>query len=135
MPKRSRYTLAFKLKVLKSYDQHKSINKVSKEFKVDRRMIRNWLTKRNVMKNARAISSRLRLQRKARPGFPELERRLVEWIDQCRSQGYIVDGNLIKQNALQCARQLGIPNFDPLDGEFSPSNGSARFGMRWTISF
>lgn len=116
MPKRSRFSLAFKLKVLKAYDTTKSFNKVSKDFKIDRRIIREWMKQRSKMKETRGISSRMRLQSRLRPGFPDLEKRVADWIREMRQKGYIIDGNLIKTHALHYANEMGINNFRCSDG-------------------
>lgn len=116
MPKRSRYTLAYKLKVLKAYDEKKSFNKISKSFKIDRRTIRGWMKQRTKLKNSKCISSRMRLHSKPKPGYPDLERNVAVWIREMREKGYIIDGTLIRTQALHQAHQMGITSFRCSDG-------------------
>ena len=62
--KHRKYTIEFKLKVLKLLDNNVSIHKISDKLKIDRKNIRDWRDKRVALNNVQNKDKAFRCNRK-----------------------------------------------------------------------
>ena len=83
--KRKSYTIRFKSQVLKKLEENgRNISQTSRDFKIDRKIIRCWLSQRDLIVNsvrnrATKISSCHNIQG-GKAQYPELEDAIMEFI-------------------------------------------------------
>ena len=103
--KRKSYTIRFKSQVLKKLEENGgNISQTSRDFKIDRKIIRCWLSQRDlivdsVRNRAINISSRRNI-RGGKAQYPELEDAIMEFIRDERKFGRSVNGKMIQRKAL-----------------------------------
>jgi biotin operon repressor len=85
--KHRKYTIEFKLKVLKLLDNNVSIHKISDKLNIDRKIIRDWRDKRVALNNVQHKDKAFRCNRKTGPKknfTDEEEFEISNWIIDCR---------------------------------------------------
>ena len=103
--KRKSYTIRFKSQVLKKLEENGgNISQTSRDFNIDRKIIRRWLSQRDlivdsVRNRAINISSRRNI-RGGKAQYPELEDAIMEFIRDERKFGRSVNGKMIQRKAL-----------------------------------
>ena len=114
-PSRHRsYTLEFKLGVIQWLESHKcSLRAASKQFGVDRKVIRSWVDSRDVLLSALVHYGphRRKLHNGKPPASPELDQLVLEYLLQQRREGYLVGDRELQRKALECAEELGLETF------------------------
>eukprot|EP01023_Acetabularia_acetabulum_P017336 TRINITY_DN18640_c0_g2_i3.p1 TRINITY_DN18640_c0_g2~~TRINITY_DN18640_c0_g2_i3.p1 ORF type:complete len:723 (+),score=98.45 TRINITY_DN18640_c0_g2_i3:158-2326(+) len=80
--KQKMYSIEFKLAVLNWLKENdNNVSKTGKHFKIDRKRIRDWKAQEQLLVKCQNKSTRFRIKaRKAK--YPELEKKLLEWITQ-----------------------------------------------------
>ena len=114
-PSRHRsYTLEFKLGVIQWVESHKcSLRAASKQFGVDRKVIRSWVDSRQVLLSALVHYGphRRKLHNGKPPASHELDRLVLNYLVQQRREGYLVGDRELQRKALECAEGLGLDTF------------------------
>ena len=104
MSKYKKYTLATKIQVMNYCETH-SQTKAEKKFGIARQTIRRRISqKESIQSEPKKLQrSRISYNRELNPSkgchHPEIEKSLIEWINQKRNDGVIIDGNEIKNQA------------------------------------
>lgn len=111
---RSSYTIEQKVKVVEWH--HKNGNNVSKtarEFKVDRKRVREWITKYQFL--LELSHGKAKLRRALSVGRPplskEVDNGLMDFLESQRSAGRSVSCRLLREHARQLAAKMGLGNF------------------------
>lgn len=114
-PSRHRsYTLEFKLGVIQWVESHKcSLRAASKQFGVDRKVIRSWVDSREMLLSALVHygPNRRKLHNGKPPASHELDRLVLDYLVQQRREGYLVGDRELQRKALECAEGLGLDTF------------------------
>lgn len=114
MPKINSYTVAKKLEIIKWHKDNGSIiHRTSKHFNVDRKRIRDWLSKEEIfMANNHGKNKNLRkLTSGRKPLSEELDDALFEFFEKERENGFAVSNRMLEEEALKIATSLGILEF------------------------
>ena len=99
--KRVKYTAKFKLQVVK-FAQESNNCAASREYGVNEKLVCDW---RKQVEKLKCSNRGKRCQ------WPELEDKLVDWIEDQRQFGYIVTRNMIRIKALAMIDDLNITDF------------------------
>ena len=100
--KRKSYTIRFKSQVLKKLEENGgNISQTSRDFNIDRKIIRRWLSQRDlivdsVRNRAINISSHCNI-RGGKAQYPELEDTITEFIRDERKFRRLVNGKMIQK--------------------------------------
>ena len=101
---RKSYTVAFKRAAIKHFEATDSKNKTSKNLKIPRSCLINWINdKANIFNSTRAFSSRKMCDpnKKRKAYHPECEQRLLEWLLEQRNQCYVVSAEALQYKMMQ----------------------------------
>ncbi len=124
---RKKYTLAFKLKVIKHFEKNgKNLAETSRAYIVDRKTIRSWIAGKEAIIQTNLKRTRAKVNRRiSQAENPELEQKVFNWIKQVRSIGGCVSGKMIRNKAVEISK----------NSEFVASNGwLVRFLKRHRLS-
>ena len=105
--KRMKYTAKFKLQVVK-FAQESNNCAASQEYGVNEKLVRDW---RKQIEKLKCIPSNKCSNRGKRCQWPELEDKLVNWIEDQRQFGYIVTRNMIRIKVLAMIDELNTAGF------------------------
>ena len=105
--KRMKYSAKFKLQVVKFAPESNNCA-ASREFSVDEKLVRDW---RKQVEKLKCMSKNKCSNRGKRCQLPELEDKLVRWIEEQRQSGYIMTRNMIRIKALAMTDELKITGF------------------------
>lgn len=122
--KRMRYTAKFKLQVVK-FAKDSNNCAASREFDVNEKLVRDW--RKNVEKLMCMPENKCSTRGK-QCQWPQLEDKLIHWIEDQRQSGYIVSRNMIRSKALAKADELNITDFQ------ASNNWCTRFLYRNNLS-
>ena len=103
-----KYSASFKLQVVKFVSDNSNNSAASRKFGINEKLVRDWRRKIDNIKS-------LPKTKCADPGrkcqWPELEKKVVEWVEENRKSGLAVTRNLIRLHAKKTAQQMNIDNF------------------------
>ena len=102
-----KYTAKFKLQVVK-FAQESNNCAASQEYGVNEKLVRDW---RKHIEKLKCIPSNKCSNRGKRCQWPELEDKLVNWIEDQQQFGYIVTRNMIRIKARAMIDELNIAGF------------------------
>jgi transposase-like protein len=106
---RRQFTLAFKLKVIKHYEDSKSFSRTSKEFIIDRKTLRSWVASKEQIKKTNLKSKRTKREYNgSRTVYPEMERQVYSWLIENRIKGVCVGSREIKLKALSLMKDTKL---------------------------
>ena len=104
---RRQFTLAFKLKVIRHYEIFKSYVRTSREFVVDRKTLRGWVSGKEELKRTKLRTQRTKRQYKdTKTQYPNMESELYTWIKYNRTQGACIGGRQILLKALEIMKNI-----------------------------
>ena len=102
---------------------------LAQRFNLKRRSINRILNGKQAILDAISDGKNVKRARLRAPKYEELEQVLLQWHKQIRSQNVQVNGLLMKEKAIEIAKNLDISNFSASDGWLS------RFKERHSIAF
>lgn len=102
-----KYTAKFKLQVVKLARESNNCA-ASREFGVNEKLVRDW---RKQVEKLKCMPKNKCSNRGKQRQWPELEDKLVTWIEEQRQSGYIVTRNMIRIKALAMTEELTITGF------------------------
>ena len=105
--KRMKYTAKFKLQVVK-FAQESNNCAASREIGVNEKLVRDW---RKKVEKLECMPKNKCSNRGKRCQWPELEDKLVNWIEDLRQCGYLVTRNMIQIKVLAMIDELNITGF------------------------
>ena len=123
--KRKSYRIEEKLDIIKrvKLDFNSNLSKASREFNIDRKVLRNRCQKEDVMMNMESKRSSRRLSGAGRrPQLPELENRLFAWFQQKRQEKIIVNYKKLREHASLLKTEMQIDT-------------DCKFSDRWITNF
>ena len=108
-----------------------SLHKTAKRFSVDRKRVREWCQKYNVLKGqtSGALGKRRHLTH-SKPLSVELDQKVFEFLEDERSEGRPVSNQLLKTKAIQIAGGLRIEGFKASCGWLSRWKQRYNVGVR-----
>jgi transposase-like protein len=77
--KRKCYTIADKIEAIKKVKETNNLSAVSRQLKVDRKIIRGWVQTESELVNMQNKKKKRRIGRGRKPSFPQIEEQLYEW--------------------------------------------------------
>ena len=80
----------------------------SRKFGIDEKLVRDW---RRKIDNIKSLPKTKCADRGRKCQWPELEKKVVEWVEENRKSGLAVTRNLIRLHAKKTAQQMNIDNF------------------------
>ena len=102
--RRRKYTIAFKLRVIEAAEN--TNNSVSaREFSVNEKLVKDW------RKRSHKLHHMPKRKCRGRTGiakWPELEKKIADWVFENRKNGYCVTRDSIRRRALKEAKKDGI---------------------------
>ena len=104
--KRIKYTAKFKLQVVKFAEETNCA--ASREFSVHEMLVRDW---HKQIEKLKCMPKNKCSNRGKNCQWPELEDKLIAWIQEQRQSGYIVTRNMIRIKALAMTDKLNITGF------------------------
>ena len=105
--KRMKYSAKFKLQVVK-FAQESNNCATGREFCVNEKLVRDWQRQIEKLK----CMPKNKCSNRGKPcQWPELEDKLLQWIEEHRQSGYIVTRNMISFKAKAMASELQITGF------------------------
>lgn len=117
MPTKKRiFNLNFKLKVIRAFETLRNYTRVAKMFNVYRRSVRSWVKLKTKIKKLNSKSTRFHVNHTRPLDYQQMEREIIEWIDESRVNGACLSGKCIKTKALDIANELSISNFKASNG-------------------
>ena len=118
-----KYSASFKLQVVKFASDNSNINNsaASRKFGIDEKLVRDW---RRKIDNIKSLPKTKCADRGRKCQWPELEKKVVEWVEENRKSGLAVTRNLIRLDTKKNAQQMNIDNF------LVSSESCTRF-MKW----
>lgn len=123
MPKRLKYSATYKRLVIKFAEASNNCA-AARKYNVNEKLVRDW------RKNADKIEEMPHTKcanRGKTCQWPNLEKELIEWIQETRKRGYIVTRNMARLQALALAKKMEIPDFK------GTSNWCLRFMKRHNL--
>ena len=121
------YTIAFKLKAVDYAVVHGN-HKAAKDFKVDRRRIREWRQKEYELRK-QIPSKRRNVEGQGRHcEYPDIDHKLYAWVKERREAGCRVTGSQVRKEGLRLHRLNGKQNFKASNGWYD------RFMVRYNLS-
>ena len=103
------YEVSFKLKVVQ-YAKEQGNNAASRYFKVDRKRVREWRGKEADLKLLPARRKKLKGGGQ-KINWPEIEEKLMTWLNRHREKGVRVTGKALKREALRLHKTEGNQGF------------------------
>ena len=105
-----KYSASFKLQVVKFASDNSNNSAASRKFGIDEKLVRDW---RRKIDNIKSLPKTKCADRGRKCQWPELEKKVVEWVEENRKSGLAVTRNLIRLHAKKPVK-CGISN--ALDG-------------------
>ena len=103
-----KYSASFKLQVVKFASDNSNNSAASRKFGIDEKLVRDW---RRKIDNIKSLPKTKCADRGRKCQWPELEKKVVEWVEENRKSGLAVTRNLIRLHAKKTAQQMNIDNF------------------------
>ena len=103
-----KYSASFKLQVVKFASDNSNNSAASRKFDIDKKLVRDW---RRKIDNIKSLPKTKCADRGRKCQWPELEKKVVEWVEENRKSGLAVTRNLIRLHAKKTAQQMNIDNF------------------------
>ena len=103
-----KYSASFKLQVVKFASDNSNNSAASRKFGIDEKLVRDW---RRKIDNIKSPPKTKCADRGRKCQWPELEKKVVEWVEENRKSGLAVTRNLIRLHAKKNAQQMNIDNF------------------------
>ena len=103
-----KYSASFKLQVVKFASDNSNNSAASRKFGIDEKLVRDW---RRKIDNIKSLPKTKCADRGRKCQWPELEKKVVEWVKENRKSGLAVTRNLIRLHAKKTAQQMNIDNF------------------------
>ena len=103
-----KYSASFKLQVVKFASDNSNNSAASRKFGIDKKLVRDW---RRKIDNIKSLPKTKCADRDRKCQWPELEKKVVEWVEENRKSGLAVTRNLIRLHAKKTAQQMNIDNF------------------------
>ena len=103
-----KYSASFKLQVVKFVSDNSNNSAASRKFGMDEKLVRDW---RRKIDNIKSLPKTKCADCGRKCQWPELEKKVVEWVEENRKSGLAVTRNLIHLHAKKTAQQMNIDNF------------------------
>ena len=103
-----KYSASFKLQVVKFASDNSNNSAASRKFGIDEKLVRDW---RRKIDNIKSLPNTKCADRGRKCQWPELEKKVVEWVEENRKSRLAVTRNLIRLHAKKTAQQMNIDNF------------------------
>ena len=103
-----KYSASFKLQVVKFASDNSNNSAASRKFGIDEKLVRDW---RRKIDNIKSLPKTKCAGRGRKCQWPELEKKVVEWVEANRKSWLAVTRNLIRLHAKKTAQQMNIDNF------------------------
>ena len=103
-----KYSASFKLQVVKFASDNSNNSAASRKFGIDEKLVRDW---RRKIDNIKSLPKTKCADHGRKCQWPELEKKVVEWVEENRKSGLAVTRNLIRLHAKKTAQQMNIDNF------------------------
>ena len=103
-----KYSASFKLQFVKFASDNSNNSAASRKFGIDEKLVRDW---RRKIDNIKSLPKTKCADRGRKCQWPELEKKVVEWVEENRKSGLAVTRNLIHLHAKKTAQQMNIDNF------------------------
>ena len=104
-----KYSASFKLQVVKfASDNSNNYSAASRKFGIDEKLVQDW---RRKIDNIKSLPKTKCADCGRKCQWPELEKKVVEWVEENRKSGLAVTRNLIRLHAKKTAQQMNINNF------------------------
>ena len=103
-----KYSASFKLQVVKFASDNSNNSAASRKFGIDEKLVRDW---RRKIDNIKSLPKTKCADHGRKCQWPELEKKVVEWVEENRKCGLAVTRNLIRLHAKKTAQQMNIDNF------------------------
>ena len=103
-----KYSASFKLQVVKFASDNSNNSAASRKFGIDEKLVRDW---RKKIDNIKSLPKTKCADHGRKCQWPELEKKVVEWVEENRKSGLAVTRNLIRLHAKKTAQQMNIDNF------------------------
>ena len=97
-----KYSASFKLQVVKFASDNSNNSAASRKFGIDEKLVRDW---RRKIDNIKSLPKTKCADRGRKCQWPELEKKVIEWVEENRKSGLVVTRNLIR------LQQMNIDNF------------------------
>ena len=110
-----KYSASFKLQVVKFASDNSNNSAASQKFGIDEKLVRDW---RRKIDNIKSLPKTKCADRGRKCQWPELEKKVVEWVEENRKSGLAVTRNLIRLHAKKTTQQMNIDNFLVSSGFF-----------------
>ena len=91
-----KYSASFKLQVVKFASDNSNNSAASRKFGIDEKLVRDW---RRKFDNIESLPKTKCADRGRKCQWPELEKKVVEWVEENRKSGLAVTRNLIRLHA------------------------------------
>ena len=91
-----KYSASFKLQVVKFASDNSNNSAASRKFGIDEKLVRDW---RRKIDNIKSLSKTKCAYRGRKCQWPELEKKVVEWVEENRKSRLTVTRNLIRLHA------------------------------------
>ena len=98
-----KYSASFKLQVVKFVSDNSNNSAASRKFGIDEKLVRDWRRKND---NIKSLPKTKCADRGRKCQWPELEKKVVEWVEENRKSGLAVTRNLIRLHAKKTAQQM-----------------------------
>ena len=103
-----KYSASFKLQVVKFASDNSNNSAASRKFGIDEKLVRDW---RRKIDNIKSLPKTKCADRGRKCQWPELEKKVVEWVEENRKSGLAVTRNLIRLHTKKTPQQMNIDNF------------------------
>ena len=103
-----KYSASFKLQVVKFASDNSNNSAASRKFGIDEKLVRDW---RRKIDNIKSLPKTKCADRGRKCQWPELEKKVVEWVEENRKSGLAMTRNLIRLHAQKTAQKMNIDNF------------------------
>ena len=103
-----KYSVSFKLQVVRFASDNSNNSAASRKFGIDEKLVRDW---RRKIDNIKSLPKTKCADRGRKCQWPELKKKVVEWVEENRKSGLAVTRNLICLHAKKTAQQMNIDNF------------------------
>ena len=105
---RRKFNALFKLKVINNYEKYRSLKKVARNHKIDRKTLRKWIQSKQLIQNLKYKYKRSNITSKLKSFYPRMENELFSEIIESRRIGSSIYGRFIQTKALEIAKKLNI---------------------------
>ena len=100
-----KYSASFKLQVVKFASDNSNNSAASQKFGIDEKLVRDW---RRKIDNIKSLPKTKCADRGRKCQWPELEKKVVKWVEENRKSGLTVTRNLIRLHAKKTAQQMSL---------------------------